>query len=250
MPQSASHRAHRVPTETTNPSHVSRALPTEYRPERLERLGGLGEIALGDRMETLTIAERWSATDGATGTARLAYRLHERPTPRALVRLRSLPGANPAHLVPVESISIDETNHAWIVCPYLGDVSGVLSLEAALGRHGGTLPILETAQAVAHIRSAFASLRGLGLTHPNLTLDQIILCPHGKLHIELAGVASILDAPAAMDTFDQLADDRAAAQLAAHLLTGEPNANAQTLKSVFPRRKRAGVVAWSINHAI
>ena len=86
----------------------------------------------GARLErsigSLTIAERWTlrSEDGSTG---MAYRLHERPTPRALVRLRSLAGQGLSHCVPIESVVEDDARRVWLVAPYLGEtISETLGL--------------------------------------------------------------------------------------------------------------------------
>lgn len=193
---------------------------------------------------SLAIAERWLliAPDMASRTG---YRLHERPTPRALGRLRTLVGAVHPHVVTIESIVEDESRHIWLTTEYLGDAEGVTSLEALLACRGGRLPALEVAQAVDHLRTALSSIRAMRLSHGGLTLDQVVVCPRGRLHVELAGVSSLLDSPSDVSYSTREQDERVAAKLGAQLLTGEENAGKRTLARCLSRRdRRRPVVRW------
>jgi len=148
-------------------------------------------------------------------------------------------------MIPIDEIIIDETRHVWLITPYLGDWSGMLSLEEALVAKGGQLPVLEATRAITHIRAALDSSQTLGVALPNLTIDQLILCPRGTLAVELPGVAEILESPGEASTpMRWVQAERLIARLGAHLLTGVPNATAETIRSVFPRRKQRGVVRW------
>ncbi|MEQ9617004.1 MAG: hypothetical protein RLN60_03105 [Phycisphaerales bacterium] len=241
MPHPAPHRVHRPQGDPASSTAALQALDQQaLRPETL------GPLVLTTRLDSLTIAERWAAVDRETGVASLAYRLHERPLPRALARLRGRVNDDRPHLLSIRAVHTDESRHVWLVCPYLGDASGVLTLESAMRRQGEALPAIEAAHAVAHIRAALSSLRAAKLAHPNLTLDQLIVCPRGSLHIELPGVATILDEPAHRDASTPLADDRVAAHLAAQILTGDTGATARTLRERFRRRQRPDVVDWAM----
>jgi len=191
MPNFHSQRA-----PVTTPVHERLAPAKSVECAGLERIGG---FAFARKIPSITIAQRWVVT-AQDGTARTAYRLHERPAPRAMAQLRDLIGREAPHMIPIDEIIIDETRHVWLITPYLGDWSGMLSLEEALVAKGGQLPVLEATRAITHIRAALDSSQTLGVALPNLTIDQLILCPRGTLAVELPGVAEILESPGEAST--------------------------------------------------
>ena len=236
-----------------NPSHARNAgasgswtsRPLALRPSMpMEIEGRTPERRIG----SLAIAERWLLV--APGVASLTgYRLHERPTPRALARLQTLIGAVHPHVVTIESVVEDESRHVWLTTPYMGHGGGdgewMTSLERLLARRGGRLPALEVTPAVDHIRTALSSIRAMRLSHPGLSLDQIVVCARGMLHVELAGVSALLESPSDVSYSTREQDERVAARLGAQLFTGEENAGKRTLMQCLSRRdRRRDVVRW------
>ena len=191
---------------------------------------------------SLTIADRWLLLKDRR-EPRIGYRFHERPTPRAIARLRAAAGVHRPHTLQTESIIEDETRHVWLVTPYIGDAGGLISLDKLAAHRGGRLPVLEVTQAVHQIHAALQSIRDARLHHPDLTFDQILICHRGMLHIELP------DAPDTRRINEPTDDQRTAAVLGAQLLTGQRNPVARTLGDQLTRSERRSAVArWIMNH--
>lgn len=169
----------------------------------------LGKGALGDRFLALNPDRQ---------TSHIAYRLGPCASNTDRVRLQAvfeaLSGLSHPHIQPLQElvfqpsgVQTDASETAWIISPFCGDADGLRSLARLVRAKGGQLSQIEAEQAITQVLEALSCAHsrsradGSGATtgyagttrapvfHGPLGLDEILVDSHGRVVIEMFGVA-------------------------------------------------------------
>ncbi len=188
---------------------------------------------------TLT-AERWLALHERDNSSHVVYRFpvrHDKPGQRRFFEaVEPVALLKDSHLLEIEQYSICSTGRGMIVTPFTGNQDGLTTLGTLVEMKGGRMSPHETDRAINHLLEGLAvahSTTGVGACHGPLMLDEVLVDRHGRLVIELYGLASRLKG-VQFSAADGVRDEiRSVAGIAYRLLTGllaeEPRIEADRL---------------------
>lgn len=141
-------------------------------------------------------ARRWIALCDRTHTNAVVYALPQfAPRPRArraLAALEHLGRLKHPHSVPVQSVSLDPRRGLCFTTAYSGDVRGLNTLHDLLCDKQGVLPPSELRRALGQMLGLLAAAHAAGYTDGALSLDRILIDPHGAVKVELFSLGALL----------------------------------------------------------
>jgi hypothetical protein len=142
------------------------------------------------------VARRWIALCDRTHTNAMVYSLPQfGPRPRArraLAALEHLTRLRHPHSIPIHSVSLDPRRGVCFTTPYCGDVRGLNSLHDLLYDKQGILPSSELRRALGQVLGLLTLAHAEGFTDGALTLDRILIDPHGAVKLELFALGALL----------------------------------------------------------
>ncbi|MBL9030876.1 MAG: hypothetical protein JNM80_04115 [Phycisphaerae bacterium] len=185
----------------------------------------VGPFRLVRRLEDGRNGQRWLALDVRTQTSHVAHRIvlsHDRIAQRRFVS--AMEAAEPlrhAHVLPIEHFSLGATGLGWVVTPFTGNHSELVTLESLLGDKGGRMEPDEAERTLVQILETIEATHAAGHLHGPMTPGEILVDPRGACLIELYGVHRRLrgdgPTPAAEAGRDEI---RSVVEIAYGLLTG------------------------------
>ena len=96
------------------------------------------------------------------------------------------------HILPIEEFGLDERGHPYIVTPFTGDSTGLVTVESLMTVKGGFFSPSEARQAVVQVLEAVEAAHRTGQRHGKLSMSGILVDRRGSIAIELYGVARLL----------------------------------------------------------
>lgn len=184
----------------------------------------LGPYVLTRELEPCALAHRWLALHEVDHSSHVAYRfgvLERRADQRRFLQaVELLAGLDEPHILRIEQYALDQTDAAWVVTPYTGDADGVRTLERLLREKSGQLTPFEVEPALTQILQGVRHAHGRGQCHGALGLTDLLVDRHGRIIIELYGIARALRGEVGISA--ELARDevRSIAEIGYQLLTG------------------------------
>jgi serine/threonine protein kinase len=222
----------------------SRKTPGNFMPGRQDLLAmvevadrqTLGPYLLTRDLEPNSLGERFLALHAEDQSSHVAYRCAPRPSREGMSRfvhaIRTAESLRHEHVLSIEYHTIDGEGCPWIVTPFTGDVDGVRTLGKLLREKEGQMQPFEAERALVHILEAAAAAHRteatrdgrearLPLVHGPLTIDEILVDRHGRLVIELYGLARLLSGEPASGDPETVRDElRSIAEIGYQLVTG------------------------------
>lgn len=184
----------------------------------------LGPYALTRVLEPCALAQRWLALHESDNSSHVAYRLGTRRNRteqrRFLGAVELLAKLDEPHILKIEQFALDQTDSAWVVCPFTGDADGCRTLERLLREKGGQLSPFELEPALTQILQGVGFAHRQRLCHGSLSLNEILVDRHGRLIIELYGLGRALSGQAGFDPESARDEVRSVAEIGYQLLTG------------------------------
>ncbi len=184
----------------------------------------LGPYVLVRQLTDGRLGERWLALHERSQTSHTLHRFapcHDKAEQRRLLEaFETLSAFRHGHVLPIGEFSFAGDGRGWLVTPYSGNQEGLVTLADVLEAKGGQLGPYEAERAVAHLLEAFGAAHAVGLHHGPLSIDEVLVDRHGRVMIELFGLARRLQGLDRGNT--ELIRDEigSVAQLAYRLLTG------------------------------
>src|SRR5690606_25611627 len=145
---------------------------------------------------------------------------------RAVLALQRTTAVAHLHILPIQSYTLVEhagEGEIWIVTPYTGSQSGLLTLEHLPSPTGGRLSPPATVRGIRHLLEACAAAHAAGVVHGPMSPDEVLVDRHGSLLIEFYGLRRAMQARSAAPDPELIRDEvRSVAAMAYRLLTGMP----------------------------
>ena len=148
------------------------------------------------------LGERWLGR-GEDGAPWLAYRIDRLAGGRSArsfkLAAEMLLALRHDHLLPIVRLDPDRAGGRWLLSPYVGNSSGVVSmLDLLRQRETGTLKLAEVVWVMEQVLDGVASAHEAGHCHGAFRADEVLLDRCGGVKVELYGLARRLrDLPAA-----------------------------------------------------
>lgn len=184
----------------------------------------LGPYALTRVLEPCELAQRWLALHESDNSSHVAYRLgtrrHRTEQRRFLGAVELLAALDEPHILKIEQFALDQTDSAWVVCPFTGDADGSRTLGRLLREKGGQLSPFELEPALKQILQGVGHAHRSRLCHGSLSLNEILVDRHGRLIIELYGLSRALMGQTGFDPESARDEIRSVAEIGYQLLTG------------------------------
>lgn len=194
------------------------------------------------RMGTHRLGERWLARAHDDGRSLLAYFLPRRldidgPLLDAAAQFRH------QHALELEVVdSSDRSGATWILTPYPGSHDGLLSLDQLLSlKPDGQMDMYEVSRAMRQLLELVEASNIAGVHHGALQIDQVQLDRHGRLLVELFGVAStVRRTEQAWQPISTSDETRRVIEIGRELVTGTPRGgrSAKIPHSLAPNLER------------
>lgn len=189
----------------------------------------LGPYVLTRPLPACALAERWLAVHPSSHTSHVAYRFG--PCTGRTDQKRFLEAANTAaalctpHVLRIEDFAFDQAGCPFIITPFGGDADGVRTLGALVRQKNGQLTPAEADHAVTQILEAVRDAHSSDpcVVHGPISPDDVLVDRHGKLAIELYGLARLLrrDGVLGGSRTEVMRDEvRSVVELAYQLVTG------------------------------
>lgn len=171
------------------------------------------------------LSERWLALHERDHSSHVVHRfprLHDRASHRRfLSAVEGVADLKHPHVVGVEEFSICSHGRGTLVTQYTGNQDGLVTLPMLLESKSGRLGPNETDRAITHLLEALDYGCQRGVANGPVQFDQVLVDRHGRVLVELFGLARRLrgldSAPSAELVRDEV---RSVAEIAYHLLTG------------------------------
>jgi len=96
------------------------------------------------------------------------------------------------HILSIEEFGLDERGHPYIVTPFTGDSTGLVTVESLMTVKGGFFSPSEARQAVVQVLEAVEAAHSAGHRHGELLMSGVLVDRRGSIAIELYGVARLL----------------------------------------------------------
>lgn len=184
----------------------------------------LGPYALTRVLEPCALADRWLALHDADHSSHVAYcfgpRRNRAEQRRFLGAIESLSALEESHILKIEQFALDQSDTAWIICPFTGDADGVRTLARLLREKGGQLSPFELEPALTQILQGVSYAHRHRRCHGSLDMSEILVDRHGRLIIELYGLARALEGHGGFDPETARDEVRSVAEIGYQLLTG------------------------------
>lgn len=176
------------------------------------------------RLGSHRLGERWLARAHDDGRALLAYFL-----PRRLELDRQMLEVSAhfrhEHALPLDVVDRDDRNGAiWILAPYPGSHDGLLSLDQLLAlKPDGRMDMYEVGRAMRQLLGLVEASCEVGIRHGALHIDQVQLDRHGRLLVELFGVArTVRRTEQAWQPISRCQEVQRVIEIGRELVTGTP----------------------------
>ncbi len=124
------------------------------------------------------------------------------------------------HILQIEAHGLDLRGHPWIVTPFTGDASGIITLEAHIRAKDGFLAPGEAREAAVHLLQASAHAHEHGFVHGPLAMSEVLVDRRGRLLIEFYGLAIALRRTEADPELTRREEVRSIVRMAYQLVTG------------------------------
>lgn len=161
--------------------------PDIWRIGNLSVFAPLGRSRFGDR---------WLARDEMTHDLAVVYWLaptQARVSTRQLAaRLDQLLRLHHTHILSIETVIpgvCSSTQGFWVVAPFTGHHTGLLTLDRLLAEKGGTMPIVEVERCLLHLLEASEYANNQGVIHGPILGSEIQIDRRGSLLVELYGLS-------------------------------------------------------------
>jgi serine/threonine protein kinase len=175
-----------------------------------------------------SLAERWVALHARNNTSHVGYRFapcrDRSEQKRFLEAVNAAAGLESTHILKVQEFAFEHGVRPYVITPFGGDVDGLRSLDGLLRQKNGQLTPAETGHAIEQILEAVhdAHTAPTPVVHGTMKMDEILVDRHGRLHVELYGLARGLrregtGGSSAAAALDEL---RSVVEMAYQLLTG------------------------------
>lgn len=170
------------------------------------------------------LGERWLAR-GEDGSPLLAYRIDRLAGGRSARAFRlaaeMLLTLRHDHLLPILRLDPNRAGGRWLLSPYVGTSSGVVTLaDLVRQRESGSLKVAEVVWVMQQVLSGVAAAHDSGHCHGQFRADEVLLERNGGVQVELYGLARRLrDLPAA-DLDARTNETRSVMELGYFLATG------------------------------
>ncbi len=222
-PESGSDRTQEVWSPDRGPSRSSwgKWLSQELA-EIIER-PPVGPYRIVRPLEPGRLAARWLAVHDRDQTSHIAYEFlcRDRAEQRRLLSAfeRAAELEHP-HILRVEQFAFADAHVAWLFTPYTGNQEGLVSLDSLLKAKGGTMSAQEAERAVTQVLSALEYAHARGNLHGPLALDEVLVDRHGRISIELHGLARRLNGLTVGNSEIVRDEVRSVVEMGYRLLTG------------------------------
>jgi serine/threonine protein kinase len=156
----------------------------------------IGQYVLTRQLAPGILGERWLALHELDHSSHVVHRPvagRDRFEQRKfLAVLGSLTSVSNAHIIEIEEHGLDSRGQPWVVTPFTGDASGIITLEGHLRAKGGFLRPGEAREAIVQLLQASSDAHAAGVAHGPLTMNQVLVDRRGSLLIELYGLGLAL----------------------------------------------------------
>jgi hypothetical protein len=156
----------------------------------------IGQYTLTRELARGPLGERWLALHELDHSSHVVHRPvtgRDRFEQRKfLATVDALAPATNSHVLEIEDHGLDSRGHPWVVTPFTGDASGIVTLETHLRGKGGFLRPGEAREAIVQLLQAASEAHAAGIAHGELTMDQVHIDRRGSLLVELYGLGLAL----------------------------------------------------------
>jgi len=169
------------------------------------------------------LGERWLSVHEVELTSHVVHRFPPRTDKsgqrRFLSAVESVRGIEHPHIASIEMYAVCPTGRGCVVTPYTGNQDGLVTLDSLLAAKGGRMTPVEAERAVTHLLEAMDFAHGRGVVHGPLVGGEIVVDRHGRVAVELYGLARALSGQPGNS--EVIRDEvRSAVEIAYRLLTG------------------------------
>ncbi len=159
----------------------------------------IGNLSLFAPLGRSRHSDRWLARDETTNSIVVVHWLapaQARDSTRHLAaRLEQLQRVRHTHILAIDSVIpavCSSTQGFWIVTPFTGHHTGLLTLDRLLTEKGGTMPIVEAERSLLHLLEASEHAHAQGIIHGPIDAREIQVDRKGSLLVELYGLANAM----------------------------------------------------------
>lgn len=156
----------------------------------------IGNLSLFTQLGRSRLGDRWLARDEATHSVVVVHWLapaQERDSTRHLTaRLDQLQRLRHPHILAIDSVIpavCSSTQGFWIVTPFTGHHTGLLTLDRLLAEKGGTMPIVEVERCLLHLLEASEHAHHQGIIHGPILASEVQIDRKGSLLVEFFGLS-------------------------------------------------------------
>lgn len=140
---------------------------------------------------------------------------------RFITAFESLSSIEHPHLLTLMEFAFDgNTDSALLVTPYPATHDGLLTMSRLLEQKHGRMPVSEVRRAVVQLLETLVHVHDRGILHGPLSLDEILVDPHGSLIIDLFGFRRAVYGALRENSFDKADEVRGVVEIAYALVTG------------------------------
>lgn len=188
-------------------------LPSLQSPYRITRTLARGPLSW-----------RWLAVHDVALTSHVIHELIARHDKierrRFLSAFEALADLHHPHLLPVESIAMGERGKTTLVTPFTGNQEGLITLGSLLKSKGGRMSASEVERAMVQLLDACRYAHSQRRHHGPIALEEVLVDRHGRLFIELYGVARAIRGLKPGNEELERDEVRSVVEMAYRLLTG------------------------------
>lgn len=182
-----------------------------------------GPYRLVRALEPGSVGERWLAVHEVELTSHVVHRLAPRTDKagqrRFLSAVESVRGIWHSHITPIELFAVCPAGRGCVVTPYTGNQDGLVTLASLLAAKGGRMTPVEAERAVTHVLEAMEHAHAGGVVHGPVNDAELVVDRHGRVSIELYGLARALSGQAFNS--EVVRDEvRSVVEIAYRLITG------------------------------
>lgn len=140
---------------------------------------------------------------------------------RFITAFEKLSALEHPHLLSLMEFAFDgNTDSALLVTPYPATHDGLLTMSRLLGQKQGRMPVPEVRRAIVQLLETLQFVHDRDLLHGPLSLDEILVDPHGSLIIDLYGFRRTVEGIHNDSLFDRADEVRSIVEMAYTLITG------------------------------
>lgn len=112
---------------------------------------------------------------------------------RFLSGMAAARGLSHPHMLAIEESGLDNRGHPYVVTPFTGDATGIVTVETLLRAKGGFFSLTEAKQAVVQALEATDYAHRCARAHGPISMGEVLVDRRGRVVLELYGVARILN---------------------------------------------------------